>query len=328
MFSRFRSKDRQPRVRRRGLLTPPSGFDALVSVGVGVSGPVALWSSSRAEQKLHQREQQPGGASFPRTRPSVEPTVALAAYTDSGSVVASTVVVVPALPVAYPHLQQLPDGSFLVVGARCRWTDAGPEQNALVIGLDGRTIRQGCLGDGLEHVQVAEDGTIWTGYFDEGVFGNLGWGDPGGPAPLGAAGVVAWSSAFEKIWELDATENLVSDCCALNVGPDAVWACADADFPVIRIADGHVQVHHAQNVNGPSGIIATRDRVGLVGTYLDPSLLVVGNLTDGVLTETARANLWAPDGTPLPMSRIHCRGSIAHFFFNGDWYTFDLNEIE
>lgn len=159
-----------------------------MSVGVGVGGPVALWSSTQGEQRLHERDEQPAGASFPRTRPSAEPTVALAAYTDSDSVVASTVVVVPALQVAHPHLQQLPDGSFLVVGARCGWTDAGPEQNAMVIGHDGRIIRRGCLGDGLQHVQVAEDGTIWTGYFDEGVFGD-------GPDPLGAAGIVAWSSA-------------------------------------------------------------------------------------------------------------------------------------
>lgn len=328
MFSRSRSKDRQPRARRRGVLAPPSGFDALVSVGVGVGGPVALWSSTQGEQRLHERDEQPAGASFPRTRPSAEPTVALAAYTDSNSVVASTVVVVPALPVAYPHLQQLPDGSFLVVGARCSWTDAGPEQNAMVIGHDGRIIRRGCLGDGLQHVQVAEDGTIWTGYFDEGVFGDFGWGDPDGPDPLGAAGIVAWSSAFQKTWELDPTEGLVADCYALNVAPDGVWACTYTDFPVVRIADGHVQVHDTRDVSGPRGIVATRDRIGLVGTYRDPSLLIVGSLVDGVFTETSRTNLWAPDGAPLPMAQVHCRGSVTHFFSNRDWYTFDLNELE
>jgi hypothetical protein len=195
-------------------------------------------------------------------------------------------VVVAALPVAYPHVQRFPDGTFLVVGARCGWTRSGPEQNAMVIGDDGRIIRRGCLGDGLQHVQVAEDGTMWTGYFDEGVFGNLGWGGPEGPDPLGAAGIVAWSSAFHKSWELDAAEGLVADCYALNVAPDEVWACTYTDFPVVRISGGRHTRHDTQGVSGPAGIIATHDRVGLVGTYRDPSLLVVGSLTKGVFTET------------------------------------------
>ena len=81
-------------------------------------------------------------------------------------------------------------------------------------------------------------------------------------------------------------------------------------------------------MTGPSGIIAAHDRVGLIGTYRDPSRLIVGSLTDGVFTETSRTNLRAPDGTALPMVQVHCRGSVTHFFSNRDWYTFDLNELE
>jgi hypothetical protein len=153
MFSRSRMKDREPRVRERGTLTAPPGCDSLVSVGVGVYGPVALWSSTTGERELLGRDEQPERASFPRTRPNAEPAVALAAYHDS--VAPSAVMALPALPVAHPHVQQFPDGSFLVVGARCAWTEAGPEQNALAISDDGRVVRRGCLGDGLQHVQVA-----------------------------------------------------------------------------------------------------------------------------------------------------------------------------
>jgi hypothetical protein len=183
------------------------------------------------------------------------------------------------------------------------------------------------LGDGLQHVQVAADGTIWTGYFDEGIFGNFGWGAPDGPTPLGAAGIVAWSGSFEKTWELDADKGIVDDCYALNVAPDAVWACTYSDFPVVRIADGAERVWTTKDVGGPHGIIATKDRVGLIGTYQDPSLLIIGFLDNGVFVETTRTNLWAPNGAPLPMARVHCRGALAHFFSGRDWFTFDLSGL-
>jgi hypothetical protein len=166
---RVRGKDRFPRVQFHGELQAPSGFDSLVTVGISLDGPVAIWSSRDGEAELHARyEQPPGGASFPRTVPGVTQAVALAAYAGSG-VIPATIVQVPALPVAYPHVDVLADGSFLVVGARCRWTESGPELNALAIDQNGRIFRRGCLGDGIEHLQVARDGTIWAGYDDEGV---------------------------------------------------------------------------------------------------------------------------------------------------------------
>jgi hypothetical protein len=139
-----------------------------VIVGVSLRGPIALWASRDGEAELHARfEEPPGGASFPRTAPSTKPPAALAAYAGSG-LVPSTVVRVRALPVAHPHVDMLADGSFLVVGACCRWARSGPELNALAIDQDGRIFRRGCLGDGIEHLQVAGDGTIWVGYFDGG----------------------------------------------------------------------------------------------------------------------------------------------------------------
>lgn len=198
---RSRGKGRFPRVRFRGALQAPAGFDSLVSVGVSVTGPVAIWSSSSGEAELHgQYEQPPGGAVFPRTQPSTKPAVAITTYLDDPRPVSVTNV--GALPVAHPLVDVLGDGSLLVVGARCSWMDGGPEPNALVIDRNGRTVRRGCLGDGIQHLQVARDGTIWTGYFDEGVFGNFGWGNPG-PTPLGAGGIAVWNPEFVKLWELD-----------------------------------------------------------------------------------------------------------------------------
>ncbi len=252
MAIRVHGKDRFPRVQFHGELQDPSGFDSLVTVGICLNGPIAIWSSRDGEAELHARyEQPPGGVSFPRTVPSTTPAAALAAYAGS-DVVPTSVVQVQALPVAHPHVDVLADGSFLVVGARCSWKESGPELNALAIDQNGRIFRRGCLGDGIAHLQVAGDGTIWAGYFGEGVFGNLGWGGPG-PEPLGAGGIAAWSPDFDKTWELDPEKGLVADCYALNVGTGEVLACPYTDFPVVRIQDRQARVTPTSGVSGPAG---------------------------------------------------------------------------
>jgi hypothetical protein len=54
------------------------------------------------------------------------------------------------------------------------------------------------IGDGVARVRVARSGHVWVGYFDEGVYGNYGWGGGGGgPAPLGAPGLVRFSPDLE-----------------------------------------------------------------------------------------------------------------------------------
>lgn len=284
---------------------------------------MAIWSSATGEALLRERDEQPGWASFPRTSPSREPSITLATYRSDGTV--GTIVEVPELPVAHPLVNALSDGSFVIAGARCYWREQGPEMNALIISADGTLLRRGCLGDGIEHLLVGAQDTIWTGYFDEGVFGNYGWGSPG-PTPLGVSGIAAWSTYLDKSWELDPQEGLVSDCYALNVDADVVWACPYTDFPVVRIEHGSVQVFATTDVTGARGIIASDDQVGLVGTYGDPSLLVLGGLVDGRFVETDRLHLWAPDGSPLPRGKMHCRGSLAHFFVGTRWYSFDLQD--
>lgn len=297
-----------------------------MSVNVGPQGPVAIWSSERGEEDLRQHDVQEGGASFPRSRPSDEPSVALTAYSAPGA--PTVVVAVEQLPFAFPQLQLLPSGTFLVVGSRCYWHEGGPEENAVVYADDGRELRRGTLGDGIEHVMVDVAGRIWTGYFDEGVFGNYGWGAPYGPEPLGAPGIVAWTPQFEQSWALDPSGGLVSDCYALNVADNATWACPYTDFPVLRIMGKTVQTWATEGLSGPRGIIAHGDRVALIGTYDDPSEFVLGRLGDRHFVEERRGNLWAPDGTVLPKSAIHCVGSVAHFFADRKWFSFDLRAVD
>jgi hypothetical protein len=320
-----RRQHRSPRVEFRGELVAPEGFDSLVAVGVSLGGPVAIWASPQGEAELHAFHEQPGwGRTFPRTRPITRPAVAMTSYADSSE--PTRVVRVHGLPIAHPLVDVLADGSFLVVGSRCRWTDAGPELNALAIDQNGRIQRSGCLGDGIRHLQVAADGTIWTGYFDEGVLGNLGWGGPG-PEPLGAGGIAAWSPRFEQLWELDPAAGVVFDWYALNVSGDEVLACPYTDFPVVRIRNREWRVYPTHDVPGPAGIIASGDRIGLIGSYDDPGLLTTGAIENGTFHEHERSHICTPDGAPLPRSEVHCHGSVAHFIEGRSWYSLDLNSL-
>lgn len=79
-------EDRAPRTQFRGELQPPPGFDSLVTAGLSVGGPVAIWSSRADESELRARSAQPpGAASFPETKSVTNRAVALAAYSDSGT---------------------------------------------------------------------------------------------------------------------------------------------------------------------------------------------------------------------------------------------------
>ena len=181
------------------------------------------------------------------------------------------------------------------------------------------------MGDGIQHLQVAPDGTIWAGYFDEGVFGNFGWGSPG-PAPLGAGGIAAWSPEFDKLWELDPEEGLVADCYSLNVSDDEVLSCPYTDFPVVRISERDVGVVQTRGVSGPTGIVANGDQIALIGSYKDPTLFTRAVIRDGVFHETGRAHLRGPDGSALPSAQVHCRGSVVHFIAGRDWFSYDLTD--
>ncbi|RRD03636.1 hypothetical protein EII34_13710 [Arachnia propionica] len=298
---------------RRGVLEAPPGMDQLIAVAVGSSGPVAMWAPS------------PGLVDPPRARGQAvsrlpEPVpVVLVSYLDSTVPVSS---VASAVSVTFPLIDELSDGSFLVVGARCAHRRGGPENNALVIDRDGRVVREGCLGDGIEHLLVAADGTVWAGYFDEGIFGNRGWGT-GSRArePLGADGVVAWSADLERLW--GAGVSVIADVYALNVAGSEVWACTYPDFPLLRMRAGASRVIPTRGLDGARGLVVSGNRVGVIGGYDDPLQWVMGRVEGDRFVGTGRGRL-ACDVEPRGWSAVSCRGPQAHFFDGPEWYCVEL----
>jgi len=97
------------------------------------------------------------------------------------------------LPLAHITMQPTPGGRFLVAGARCRWRPGGPDPNAVLYDTGGQPVSAHVLGDGLAHLQATSTGHLWAGYFDEGIYGNYGWGRDGTAPPVGAPGIIRFS---------------------------------------------------------------------------------------------------------------------------------------
>ena len=87
---------------------------------------------------------------------------------------------------------------------------------------DGQVVSEHVLRDGIAHVLATSTGQVWAGYFDEGIYGNYGWGRAESEEPVGAYGIVRFSPDLQPAWHYPKyTEagpwDAISDCYALNV---------------------------------------------------------------------------------------------------------------
>ncbi len=73
-----------------------------------------------------------------------------------------------------------------------------------------------------------KDGTIITSYFDEGVFGNYGWDEP-----LGACGLIAWTSEGTPLWKNE--KYSIYDCYAISLDEEEnLWFYYYDEFQLVR----------------------------------------------------------------------------------------------
>lgn len=126
---------------------------------------------------------------------------------------------------------------FLLLGSRCAYREDGPDQNAWIISQDGAVLSRFCLGDGIQNCVVKSDGTIITGYFDEGVFGNYGWADTdsthGYIPPVGECGLISWTSMGAPLWKNE--KYPIDDCYAISLDEEEnLWFYYYDEFRLVR----------------------------------------------------------------------------------------------
>ena len=179
----------------------------------------------------------------------------------------------------FSFVQPVP-GGVLLVAARCQWKPERAIPNAIVFDDGGREQRRFVLGDGIADVRTLPNGSIWASYFDEGVFGNYGWGNPG-PAPVGASGLVHFGATGERISEFDSTAagtDSICDAYALCSAEDgSIWVYFYTEFPIVRLAGGTYKAW-SLGVAGARAMAVHEPRVLLFGDYKRHSLARVVEL--------------------------------------------------
>ena len=126
---------------------------------------------------------------------------------------------------------------FLLLGARCAYRENGPDNNAWIVSRDGAVLSRFCMGDGIQNCVVKADGTIITGYFDEGVFGNYGWADSSGThgyvPPVGECGLITWTPAGIPLWKNE--KYSIYDCYAISLDEEEnLWFYYYDEFRLVR----------------------------------------------------------------------------------------------
>ena len=178
-----------------------------------------------------------GGASFPEPG-AARPVVARITVHAPGL---AAVTRIADMALAHNTVLPMPDGRFLVAGARCRWRRDGPDRNAVLYSADGQVFSEHVLGDGIRHVLATGTGQVWVGVFDDGIYGNYGWGQPDSQEPAGAYGIVRFSPGLATRLALPPIHRgrpVGRDQRPLNVDDTCAWACYDPDFLAVWSGNG------------------------------------------------------------------------------------------
>lgn len=219
----------------------------------------------------------------------------------------------------YHHVQPIDDDHVLLVCARSYYHDAqNIEENARVYDKNGHFIRSFCLGDGIEYVYVTKNQEIWTGYFDEGVFGNYGW-----EVPVGRSGLVGWDASGHKIDSLEEDrEYSIFECLSLNSTVDGeIWFFFSIDSKIGVRKEGRTLYYSPEDiffrtfaVNGEM-IVAHRGRGERTLFELQ---------REGDVYKTVREiELMKPDGTPVEPQLVSNRESLLLFLDGDELYMYE-----
>ena len=168
---------------------PPEGYD-FVSASVSLKGEALfLYIEKKARSLVHRQTEDDGFAIFPV--PDMGAAFRYKLVLKDGEF--SREFDLPPFEFAFPNVDVFADGSVVIVGSRCQWRSKDDyDVNAMIVDMETGQQTRFLAGDGVQDIGVDGQDRIWISYFDEGVYGNFGWGslDSKGlrtPDPVGNA---------------------------------------------------------------------------------------------------------------------------------------------
>lgn len=195
----------------------------------------------------------------------------------------------------FRFLRPIPDGSFLLLGARCNYSkENGPEKNAVFIDKAGNVLRELTFGDGIADCIVRDDGIIITSYFDEGVLGNYGWEDP-----IGSCGLCAWTADGEIVWR---SKRDILDCYAINIDAGgSLWYYYYTDFLLVR-TNFRIETVYDPMVEGADRFAVAGNGRFLImnGGYDDADAFYVSRIVGNRIEGKEPLEFVTDDGTSVP----------------------------
>lgn len=220
----------------------------------------------------------------------------------------------------FPIIEQFPDGRWLVANAR-----SDGQGNTRVFGADGAERQRFELGDGIEHIKIDDEGRIWVGWFDEGVFGNDSWRLPGLKWAPSAHGIAAFDDRGALLTH--ATLQSIADCYTLNVIGAEAWACTYTDFPLWQMNNGAERVWRT-DLAGTRAIAVKQPHVLAAGGYQEnANRVVLLKLHERAAETLGEWRLPFEVGYPAQVSLIDGRGDELHVVHGQEWHRWRVSEF-
>lgn len=213
------------------------------------------------------------------------------------------------------------DRRWLIAASR---TPEG-ERNARILDRSGFELVAFHMGDGIAHALCSPDGTIWVGYFDEGVFASI---NTDGSWPVSSSGIARFDGGGGVLWEYNSEQRQdphIADCYALTLEGNRAWYCFYMDFPIISVSEGEVR-HWENSLAGARALAVDGNHVLLAGGYDDKAgrvaLLRLWNRKAEVLGE-----IQIPAPSREAASLVQGQGDTIHLVDQGVWRRFSVRAV-
>lgn len=224
---------------------------------------------------------------------------------------------------SYHFIEYLNEYELLMASARSVFhADGREERNGRVFDPNGKIIRSFCLGDGINHLSATGDGRIWSGYFDEGVYGNNHW-----EQPIGEKGLIGWDTEGNMVeWHGQPQDHFISDCYALNVVADGeVWFYFYDNFHIGIRKNGET-AYRVSDIEGATVFAVHKDWILFSGGYADRGRYFLCKRNGDRYRTQQELMLLNAKGKKIDILLTYARGSKLLLQTETESYIFDLAE--